>query len=260
MTDSLLKGPVEWDLLSNDLKNQFTLNGRVRELPGNFIRENTEKQIIWPRNPIINTIFHASRRGNLQGCRNYNEQSVYDFYKVLDNYSIAYKDILVIGSQSPWIEVICLAFGAKLVTTVDYNPPVSEYEEIRTIGVEQLELENSKFDVLISYSSLEHDGLGRYGDPIDPEGDLKRMKSYLEFIKPDGLFFLGVPCGKDALCWNANRTYGEIRFPMLTEHWDVTDIFFEGYTAKQVLNWELDEIQPWWVLKPKIWFSDKIPD
>ena len=31
-------------------------------------------------------------------------------------------------------------------------------------------------DVIVSFSSLEHDGQGRYGDPLDPDGDLVAMK------------------------------------------------------------------------------------
>jgi hypothetical protein len=32
------------------------------------------------------------------------------------------------------------------------------------------------FDVILSISSFEHDGLGRYGDPLDPDGGLRSMK------------------------------------------------------------------------------------
>jgi len=27
------------------------------------------------------------------------------------------------------------------------------------------------FDMVFSFSSIEHDGLGRYGDPLNPNGD-----------------------------------------------------------------------------------------
>jgi hypothetical protein len=32
------------------------------------------------------------------------------------------------------------------------------------------------FDVIHSISTFDHDGLGRYGDPLDPDGDLRSMK------------------------------------------------------------------------------------
>ncbi|CAI5506478.1 unnamed protein product [Closterium sp. Naga37s-1] len=41
---------------------------------------------------------------------------------------------------------------------------------------------NETFDVVASYSSLEHDGLGRYGDPLNPDGDrLRMMKASSQF-------------------------------------------------------------------------------
>lgn len=247
---TILEGPTQWDQLGEELQRRFTLDGRIPKKDW-FRRDDSPDKVgtLWPRNLILQGIFQACRRGDLEGIRSYNARSVFDLYKVLDTYSVAYKDVLVIGSMKPWIEVCCLAFGAKSVTTVDYNPPVSEYPEIVTVGVEQFEKEERKYDVLISFSSLEHDGLGRYGDPIDPDGDLKRMHSYLDIIKPDGVFFLGVPNGKDTLCWNVHRIYGKIRFPMLTAAWEVVDFFLNGFTQEQVFNVE-DYEQPWWVLRP----------
>ena len=246
---AILEGPTEWEHLSEELKTHFTLEGRI-PMKGWFLQENSPNKVgnTWSRHLILNGIFQACRRGDLDGIRSYGARSIFDFYKILDKYPVAYKDVLVIGSLRPWIEVCCLAFGAKSVTTVDYNPPVSEYPEITTVGVEQFEKEDRKYDVLISYSSLEHDGLGRYGDPIDPDGDLKRMQSYLDIIKPDGQFFLGVPGGKDALVWNAHRIYGEIRFPMLVKGWKVTDFFLDGFTREQLLEAEYEDT--WWVLEP----------
>lgn len=38
-------------------------------------------------------------------------------------------------------------------------------------------------DFAVSYSSWEHDGLGRYGDPIDPWGDIKAMQRAACYVK-----------------------------------------------------------------------------
>lgn len=34
----------------------------------------------------------------------------------------------------------------------------------------------ASFDAIVSFSGLEHDGLGRYGDPLNPYGDLSAMR------------------------------------------------------------------------------------
>ena len=178
MIEPILEGPVEWANLSTVIKNQFTLNGRISE-QHYFLHENTSSKVgpVWTKHMISSGILRACRRQDIREIRTYDPRSVFDLYKVLDKYSVVNKDVLVTGSLLPWIEVCCLAFGARTVTTVDYNPPVSEYEEIRTVGVEYFENETFKYDVIISYSRLEHDGLGRYGDSIDPEADIKRMRS-----------------------------------------------------------------------------------
>ena len=75
-------------------------------------------------------------------------------------------DVLVIGSEGPWIEVIALIHGAKTVTTVDYGKIISKDPRILVMTHKELQEKFlngtvTKFDVVISYSSLEHSGLGR---------------------------------------------------------------------------------------------------
>ncbi len=48
--------------------------------------------------------------------------------------------------------------------------------------------------------SFDHDGLGRYGDPIDPEGDLKAMQVVASVLKDEGTFILTVPIGTLPQC------------------------------------------------------------
>lgn len=75
--------------------------------------------------------------------------------------------------------------------------------------------------MVISISTIEHDGLGRYGDPLDPMADLKSMSAIKRLLKPNGLFFLSVPIGEDLLVWNLHRRYGKNRLPLLLEGWKI---------------------------------------
>jgi hypothetical protein len=43
---------------------------------------------------------------------------------------------------------------------------------------------SAAFDVVLSISSFEHDGLGRYGDPLNPDGDMAAMRSTRRLLKP----------------------------------------------------------------------------
>ena len=76
------------------------------------------------------------------------------------------KHVLVIGSQSPWIETILLNKGAKNITTFDYVKIRSEHPQVEVLTPEELsdKFLNKKirYDVIISFSSVEHSGLGRF--------------------------------------------------------------------------------------------------
>ncbi|VDK28154.1 unnamed protein product, partial [Gongylonema pulchrum] len=73
------------------------------------------------------------------------------------------------------------------------------------------------FDFVVSFSSIEHSGLGRFGDPLDPLGDLREMQKMRCLMKKNALLFLGLPIGVDKVFFNAHRFYGRIRLPMVLE-------------------------------------------
>lgn len=92
--------------------------------------------------------------------------------------------------------------GAKKLTTVEYNSIISSHPDHNALTPRELAthwLSGSlpEYDFAISYSSYEHDGLGRYGDPIDPWGDIWDVRRISCFVKPEGYLFLGVPMGPD---------------------------------------------------------------
>jgi len=49
------------------------------------------------------------------------------------------------------------------------------------------------FDVVIACSVIEHVGIGRYNDPIHPDGDSVAMANIHRWLQPDGVFYLDVP-------------------------------------------------------------------
>ena len=87
------------------------------------------------------------------------------------------------------------------------------------------------FDVVFSFSSLEHSGLGRYGDPIAPFGDAEAVAQMWCAVRPGGLFFLALPSFATAdqrrrkcqIVWNAHRLYGYVRLQHVTANWEVLD-------------------------------------
>jgi SAM-dependent methyltransferase len=54
---------------------------------------------------------------------------------------------------------------------------------------------------------IEHIGLGRYGDKIDPEGDKKAIAELKRVLAPGGSLLFVVPVGKPKIFFNAHRVY-----------------------------------------------------
>ncbi|MGI9461449.1 MAG: DUF268 domain-containing protein [Alphaproteobacteria bacterium] len=67
--------------------------------------------------------------------------------------------------------------------------------------------EKEKFDSLSCLHTLEHFGLGRYGDRIDPMGDKKGMINLIALLKKNGYLYFSVPIGKQRIMYNAHRIY-----------------------------------------------------
>ncbi len=166
-----------------------------------------------------------------------------------DKYPIRGKDVAVIGSITPWIECLALNYGCKSVTTVEYNVPNCKSDRIKTISFNEFLETSNKYGVVITFSSIEHSGLGRYGDPLDPDGDVRAMYAIRQNLKDDGLLYWGAPVGRDALVWNAHRVYGNIRLPLIFKGFEEMEWF--GCDKKGTLNRPLatNGFQPVIVLK-----------
>jgi len=54
---------------------------------------------------------------------------------------------------------------------------------------------------------LEHVGLGRYGDKIDPLGDQKAADELSRILAPGGQLLMVTPLGYPRICYNAHRIY-----------------------------------------------------
>ncbi|MGV3764006.1 DUF268 domain-containing protein [Parapedobacter sp.] len=56
--------------------------------------------------------------------------------------------------------------------------------------------------------TVEHIGLGRYGDKLDYDGDLKAISELKRVIAPGGSLLFVVPLGRESvICFNAHRIY-----------------------------------------------------
>lgn len=70
-----------------------------------------------------------------------------------------------------------------------------------------LPFENDSINSLSCLHVIEHIGLGRYGDDVDPDGYIKAAKELSRVLSIDGKLLLGTPIGKEKLCFDAHRIF-----------------------------------------------------
>jgi hypothetical protein len=231
----------------DELYEQFTMGSRVPILDWYLYEPGSED------NPTLFTLTQIDEYMQIIKRKEpgyYGHNLDWWLYEALEKYPIAGKEVGIIGSQLPFYECVVLAYGGYPIT-VEYNKIVSEDARITTLTVEEFNANPRKFDVILSISSIEHDGLGRYGDPINPNGDLEFMAKAKTLLKEDGHMILAVPVGRDALAWNAHRIYGQLRFPLLINEWNLIDSF--GFSEKDFTERILGDCghQPILYLEPK---------
>lgn len=217
----------------SEFMEDYTMNGRVKF--GRFPKH--QKQTYLGKNaskPVWNKeMVEAWKRKALAGKYGFGTYTAADtksVFQVLQATGIKNMSVLVVGSEKPWVEALCLAGGASRVTTLEYGAIQTDHPQLATYTPKVFHSayiggKLEPFDAVVSFSSLEHSGLGRYGDALNPWGDLMAVARIWCVTKDDGLLFLGVPSGPDCVQFNAHRIYGRVRYPFLVTNWEKVDSF-----------------------------------
>lgn len=95
---------------------------------------------------------------------------------------------------------------------VDYRPLKASLPGLISIAGNILDLPFPD-DSLKSLSCLhviEHIGLGRYGDPLDPLGSVKAAIELQRVVCRGGSLFISLPVGRERVCFNAHRVHSPI--------------------------------------------------
>jgi hypothetical protein len=207
--------PYEW-------LRDYTMQGRVplylyrSGILDNRYLGTTAMSSRWSQAMINDWVDQASR-GVLSGT--YGVEETNTLMQSLHDAGVrGMKRALVIGSEIPWVEALCLAAGIEHVSTLEYGTIVSEHPSVDTMTPDsfrqsQLQGKLEPFDAIVTYSSVEHVGLGRYGDALNPFGDLIAIARGWCVAKPGSVLVIGVMYGQDAVEFNAHRVYGNVRYP-----------------------------------------------
>jgi SAM-dependent methyltransferase len=163
-----------------------------------------------------------------------------------------------------------LAFSTQLsafipVKFYDYRPA-----EITLSGMESehadltnLHFESNSIESLSCMHTIEHVGLSRYGDPMDPKGDLKAINELKRVTAPGGSLLFVVPTGgKARIQFNGHRiyTYDQVveyfqgfelkKFSLITDY-KYKDAFIENATAADAAK-QLYGCGCYWLIKKSV--------
>ena len=128
-------------------------------------------------------------------------QAVWAFSKIHQAAPAIHVDV---GSD---VKFVGMLSAVTMVEFVDIRPLPAQLENLqcRAGSLLSLPYETGSVHSLSSMHVLEHVGLGRYGDPIDPGGMKKACAELQRVLAPGGQIYVSVPVGRPRVQFNAHR-------------------------------------------------------
>lgn len=78
-----------------------------------------------------------------------------------------------------------------------------------------------KYDSVSCLHAIEHFGLGRYGDQIDPDGYKKGFENLIKILQPGGLLYISFPiANSNRVDFNAHRVFKANDILKWTDDWE----------------------------------------
>ena len=114
-----------------------------------------------------------------------------------------------IGSQTIFANLLSAVCP---VTFVDYRPLKASLTGLTSLGADILHLPfpDNSVRSLSCLHVVEHIGLGRYGDQLNPSGSRDSCKELARILCPGGYLYFALPVGKPKVCFNAHRIHAPI--------------------------------------------------
>jgi SAM-dependent methyltransferase len=91
----------------------------------------------------------------------------------------------------------------------DYRPADIQLSNLKCGAADlcSLDFDDRSLNSLSCMHTIEHIGLGRYGDPLDADGDRRALSELQRVLAPSGSLLVVVPTGRPRIQFNAHRIY-----------------------------------------------------
>jgi SAM-dependent methyltransferase len=95
------------------------------------------------------------------------------------------------------------------VYVVDVRPIQTDASGLRFVGgdARRLPFQSESIASISSLHAIEHVGLGRYGDAVDPQGFSAAIAELTRVLAPGGSLYFSVPVGRERLEFDAHRVF-----------------------------------------------------
>lgn len=95
------------------------------------------------------------------------------------------------------------------VTFIDLRPLNLKIDNLifKQGSITSLPFNNDSIDTLSCLHVIEHIGLGRYGDTVDPNGHIIAADELCRVLAPGGVLLLSTPVGEERLCFDGHRIF-----------------------------------------------------
>ena len=133
-------------------------------------------------------------------------QDLYVAKKIFENKPIKHIDI---GSRIDGFVAHVASF--REIEVFDIRPLGSTIPNVTFKQVDIMDSDTMPVNYCASVSCLhtiEHLGLGRYGDALDPNGHIKGFRNITKAVSSGGTFYFSVPFGVQRIEFNAHRIFG----------------------------------------------------
>ena len=131
-------------------------------------------------------------------------QDSWAFEQIVNNLPKSHIDI---GSHHTFVALLSKVVQLTMIDIRPLSLPLSTINFIKG-DILHVPFEDHSVESLSSLCVVEHIGLGRYGDPIDPEGSVKAFKELARVVKKGGNLYISVPVEKNnKIYFNAHRSF-----------------------------------------------------
>lgn len=133
----------------------------------------------------------------------YLHQSVWAAHAIVERRPREHVDV---GSLALFVAMLSASVP---VTFIDIRPLDLALDNLHPVkgSLERLPLVDGSVQSLSCLHVIEHVGLGRYGDPLDPEGSQQACRELARVLEPGGNLYLSAPIGSERVCFNAHRVH-----------------------------------------------------